>query len=99
MFPTAHKSGHARLLKQVSAGMRLSSTGAKAGMRAPKQVYDLRAGARMATSVAFNAGPALARFHPKFSATLLLASLGGTFTLADANGASFQRYQQVRRRE
>ena len=61
------------------------------------QVYDLRGGARMATSVAFNAGPALARFHPKFSSTLVLASLSGAFTLADANAASFQRYQQVGR--
>ena len=61
------------------------------------QVYDLRsAGApRMASSVAFNAGPAMLRFLPKFSSTVLLTSTNGTFTLADAGGGTFNRYQQV----
>ena len=43
---------------------------------------------RMLTLLPFNAGPAMMRFHPSFSATLLLASASGTFTLADAQGTS-----------
>lgn len=61
------------------------------------QVYDLRAGARMASSVPFNAGATLLRFHPKFSSTLLVASPNGTLTLADTGGATYNRYHQVRR--
>lgn len=49
----------------------------------------------MTSSFAFNAGPALLRFHPKFSSTLLVAARTGTFTLADANGGAFSRYEQV----
>lgn len=59
------------------------------------QVYDLRSVPRMTSSFAFNSGPALLNFHPKLSSTLLVASARGTFTLADANGAAYSRYEQV----
>jgi hypothetical protein len=49
----------------------------------------------MTSSFAFNAGPSMLRFHPKFSSTLLVAAATGTFTLADANGGAFSRYEQV----
>jgi hypothetical protein len=51
---------------------------------------------KMTSSFAFNAGPSLLKFHPKFSSVLLVASASGTFTLADASGSSFSPYQQVR---
>lgn len=63
----------------------------------PAQVFDLRSAARMASSVPFNAGATLLRFHPKFSSTLLVASPGGTLTLADTGGATYNRYHQVHR--
>ncbi len=52
------------------------------------QVFDVRMGARMLASVPFAPGPAMLRFHPRFSSTLLLASASGAFTLADAQGMS-----------
>ena len=60
------------------------------------QVYDLRMVPRMTSSFAFNSGPAMLKFHPKLSSTLLVASSHGVFTLADANGAAYSRYEQVR---
>ena len=60
------------------------------------QVYDLRSVPRMTSSFVFNSGPTLLRFHPKLSSTLLVASARGVFTLADANGAAYSRYEQVR---
>ena len=60
------------------------------------QVYDLRMVPRMTSSFAFNSGPAMLKFHPKLSSTLLVASARGVFTLADANGAAYSRYEQVR---
>lgn len=54
----------------------------------PLQLFDVRMGARMLSSVPFAPGPALLRFHPRFSSTLLLASASGAFTLADAQGMS-----------
>ena len=49
----------------------------------------------MTSSFAFNSGPTLLKFHPKLSSTLLVASARGVFTLADANGAAYSRYEQV----
>ena len=49
----------------------------------------------MTSSFVFNSGPTLLRFHPKLSSTLLVASARGVFTLADANGAAYSRYEQV----
>lgn len=60
------------------------------------QVYDLRSVPRMTSSFAFNSGPTLLKFHTKLSSTLLVASARGVFTLADANGAAYSRYEQVR---
>lgn len=60
------------------------------------QVYDLRMVPRMTSSFAFNSGPAMLKFHPKLSSTLLVASARGVFTMADANGAAYSRYEQVR---
>lgn len=60
------------------------------------QVYDLRSVPRMTSSFVFNSGPTLLRFHPKLSSTLLVGSARGVFTLADANGAAYSRYEQVR---
>ncbi len=59
------------------------------------QVYDLRSVPRMTSSFVFNSGPTMLRFHPKLSSTLLVASARGVFTLADANGAAYSRYEQV----
>lgn len=59
------------------------------------QVYDLRSVPRMTSSFAFNSGPTLLKFHPKLSSTLLVASARGVFTLADAGGATYSRYEQV----
>lgn len=59
------------------------------------QVYDLRSVPRMTSSFAFNSGPTLLKFHTKLSSTLLVASARGVFTLADANGAAYSRYEQV----
>lgn len=45
----------------------------------------------------FNAGPAMLRFHPAFSGTLLVASASGIFSLADAQGTSqYAETYQVR---
>lgn len=59
------------------------------------QVYDVRMAPRMLTLLPFGAGPAMLRFHPAFSGTLLLASASGIFSLADAQGSSqyAQNYQ------
>lgn len=57
-------------------------------LHAHDQVFDVRMGARMLASVPFAPGPALLRFHPRFSSTLLLGSASGAFTLADAQGMS-----------
>ena len=43
---------------------------------------------RMLSSVPFAPGPSILRFHPRFGDTLLLASAGGAFTLANAQGMS-----------
>ena len=62
------------------------------------QVYDVRALPRLVSSIPFTGGlgtPALLRFHPKFSSTLLVASAKGTFTMADAQGAAFHPTHQV----
>jgi len=59
-------------------------------------VFDLRAGARLLASLPFGAGPSMLRFHPKFSATLLVAGSQGVFVLADASGASYNRTYQAR---
>ena len=64
-------------------------------IRRPAQVFDLRAGARLLASLPFGAGPSMLRFHPKFSATLLVAGSQGVFVLADASGASYNRTYQV----
>jgi hypothetical protein len=50
---------------------------------------------RLLTLLPFSAGPAMLRFHPAFSGTLLLASASGIFSLADAQGTSqyAQTYQ------
>jgi hypothetical protein len=42
----------------------------------------------MLSSVPFAPGPSILRLHPRFANTLLLASAGGAFTLADAQGMS-----------
>ena len=60
------------------------------------QVFDLRATPRLLTSLPFGAGPSMLRFHPKFSATLLIAGAQGVFVLADASGASYNRTYQAR---
>ena len=60
------------------------------------QVYDPKNAPRMASSLGFKRGPPLLKFHPKLSSTLLVASARGVFTLADANGAAYSRYEQVR---
>lgn len=52
------------------------------------QVFDVRMTPRMLSSVPFAAGPSVLRFHPRYTSTLLLASAGGAFTLADAQGMS-----------
>jgi hypothetical protein len=59
------------------------------------QVYDVRMTPRLLTLLPFTAGPAMLRFHPAFSGTLLLASASGIFSLADAQGSSqyAQTYQ------
>jgi PAB-dependent poly(A)-specific ribonuclease subunit 2 len=95
-------AAHASGLADLDARSELLATcgyGSRQGAVVPDpyvKVYDLRMGARMASSLGFNPGPALLRLHPKFSSTLLLASLGGTFTLADTGAAAgFQRYQQL----
>ncbi|CAL5225176.1 g7957 [Coccomyxa viridis] len=59
------------------------------------KVYDLRSVPRMTSSFVFNSGPTLLRFHPKLSSTLLVGSARGVFTLADANGAAYSRYEQL----
>lgn len=53
---------------------------------------------RLLGSIPFTGGqgtPALVRFHPKFSNTLLIASATGAFTLADAQSTAFQPTHQV----
>eukprot|EP00208_Stichococcus_sp_RCC1054_P007145 CAMPEP_0206139688 /NCGR_PEP_ID=MMETSP1473-20131121/7013_1 /ASSEMBLY_ACC=CAM_ASM_001109 /TAXON_ID=1461547 /ORGANISM="Stichococcus sp, Strain RCC1054" /LENGTH=1376 /DNA_ID=CAMNT_0053533577 /DNA_START=121 /DNA_END=4251 /DNA_ORIENTATION=- len=56
------------------------------------KVYDVRMTARMLAMLPFTAGPAILRFHPMFSSTVLVASASGIFSLADAQGAG--RYSQ-----
>jgi hypothetical protein len=52
---------------------------------------------RLLTLLPFTAGPAMLRFHPAFSGTLLLASASGIFSLADAQGSSqYAQTYQVR---
>jgi hypothetical protein len=43
---------------------------------------------RMLSSLPFAPGPSILRFHPRFGDTLLLASAGGAFTLANTQGMS-----------
>lgn len=57
----------------------------------PPQVFDVRMTPRMLASVPFAAGPSVLRFHPCLPSTLLLASAGGAFTLADAQGMGGRR--------
>lgn len=64
-------------------------------LHAHAQVFDVRMGARMLASVPFAPGPALLRFHPRFSSTLLLGSASGAFTLADAQGMSGVQHVSV----
>ena len=57
----------------------------------------MRMAPRLLTLLPFTAGPAMLRFHPAFSGTLLLASASGIFSLADAQGSSqyAQTYQVI----
>lgn len=59
------------------------------------KVFDLRAAPRLLTSIPFHAGPAMLAFHPKFSATLLIASASGTFSLADTGSQGFSPTYQA----
>ena len=54
----------------------------------PAQVFDVRMTPRMLSSLPFAPGPSILRFHPRFGDTLLLASAGGAFTLANTQGMS-----------
>ena len=60
------------------------------------QVYDLRSTARVMNTVPFSAGPALLRFHPRFSGTLLVASSSGIFSMSDVQSSSFPSILRVR---
>ena len=46
--------------------------------------------------VPFSAGPAMVAWHPKFTATVLIASSSGLFTLADTTSHGFSPTHQVR---
>ena len=59
------------------------------------QVYDLRSTARVMTTLPFSAGPALLRFHPRYSGTLLIASTSGAFTLSQTPATSYTPIVQV----
>ena len=59
------------------------------------QVYDLRSTARVMTTLPFSAGPALLRFHPRYSGTLLIASTSGAFTISQAPATSYAPIVQV----
>ena len=59
------------------------------------KIYDLRATARLLSSVPFHAGPAMLAFHPKFSATLLIASEAGIFSLADTGSQGYSPSYQA----
>ncbi|KAL4859552.1 PAN2-PAN3 deadenylation complex catalytic subunit pan2 [Chlorella vulgaris] len=59
------------------------------------KVFDVRMTPRMLCSVPFAPGPSLLRFHPRFNSTMLLASAGGAFTMADAQGMSASGLYQV----
>lgn len=60
------------------------------------KVYDLRAAPRLLTSVPFHGGAAMLAFHPKFSATLLIASASGAFSLADTGSQGYSPTYQAR---
>ena len=59
------------------------------------QVYDLRSTARVMTTLPFSAGPALLRFHPRYSGTLLIASTSGAFTLSQTPAMGYAPLVQV----
>ena len=59
------------------------------------QVYDVRMVPRMTSTFAFNAGPAMVCFSPKFSSMLLVAAGSGIFTLTDVNSNAFNPMYQV----
>ena len=60
------------------------------------KVFDLRAAPRLLTSVPFHGGAAMLAFHPKFSATLLIASTSGAFSLADTGSQGYAPTYQAR---
>ncbi|KAK9796711.1 hypothetical protein WJX73_008700 [Symbiochloris irregularis] len=95
---TAHAGGllaldcREDLLVTCGMGMRLGQAVADSYVK----VFDVRVLPRMLGSYPFTGGtPALLRFHPKFSSTLLVASAKGAFTLADVNGPAFHPSYQV----
>ncbi|KAK9843491.1 hypothetical protein WJX81_005692 [Elliptochloris bilobata] len=94
---SAHAAGLAALdargdlLATAGFGMRQGAVVADTYVK----VFDLRATPRLLSSLPFGAGPSMLRFHPKFSATLLIAGTQGVFVLADASGASYNRTYQV----
>lgn len=59
------------------------------------KIFDLRAMPRLLTSIPFHAGPTMLAFHPKFSASLLIASASGAFTLADTGCQGFSPTYQA----
>lgn len=60
------------------------------------QVYDLRSTAKVMATIPFSAGPALLRFHPRLSSTLLVAASSGIFSLAQIQGAPYTPMTQVK---
>ena len=58
-------------------------------------MFDLRAGGRLLSTVPFNAGPTLLRFHPTFSSTIFVVSTTGMFGLMDVNGTTIGSAQQI----
>ena len=65
----------------------------KTGIRCRTKFKDAAGGV---AQVPFAAGASMVAWHPKFSATVLIASSGGQFTLADTTSHGFSPTHQAR---
>ena len=59
------------------------------------QVYDLRATAKVMTTVLFSPGPSFLKFHPRYTDVLYVASKDGKYTASKLRGPQYSATQQV----
>ena len=81
-------------LELVNATTRVVATMCPVFVR--KCTLDIPSKATACQQVPFAAGPAMVAWHPKFTATVLIGSSSGLFTLADTTSNGYTPTHQVR---